>query len=412
MRQRLKVVSDLHVLAVRWADRLPRWAGVVLVVVLLAVAWTTTFLAGGTQTAWPHLFYLPVLVAALLLGPAGGLVTGLAAMLLCGPAMPLDVAAGQAQQLVNWAARGAFFVIVGTLSGASVQALRISFEQGLAAWFRQEFEQAVAEPPGDPQVRDQIGGVLADRRLRTVFQPIYSLDDGRLLAVEALTRFEAEPYRPPNLWFEQAHAVGLGVDLELAAIDSALSASRELSPDVTVAVNASPAALADPRMLVLLDHHPQQVTVEITEHAVVDDYPQLEAVLGDIRRRGVSVAVDDAGAGFASLRHIVRLAPDFIKLDHSLTQHVVRDPVRRALATSLVSFVHETGASLIAEGIEEPADLAAWQQLGAQAAQGYLLGRPGPLPAAPVSELIPRRIPDLRLVSNGHPRRQVAQGPR
>ncbi len=108
------------------------------------------------------------------------------------------------------------------------------------------------------------------------------------------------------------------------------------------------------------------------------------------------IAVDDAGAGFASLRHIVRLSPDIIKLDISLTQHIREDPVLRALAAALVQFAHQTGTELIAEGIETTADLAAWQDLGAHAAQGYLLARPAGLPmsldgCADVAQRQPRR---------------------
>ena len=184
--------------------------------------------------------------------------------------------------------------------------------------------------------------------------------------------------------FAEAAAVGLGVDLELATIKAAFEAATDLDQNVTLTLNASPALLADPRLLEVLDwHRTRTVVVEVTEHTVVDDYHQLETALTVLRESGIRVAVDDAGAGFASFRHIVRLRPEFIKLDLSPPQNLRNDPIRRPLAEALVRFAHQTDSRIIAEGIETAADLATWQELGAHAAQGYLFGRPGPLPVSP-----------------------------
>jgi EAL domain-containing protein (putative c-di-GMP-specific phosphodiesterase class I) len=231
----------------------------------------------------------------------------------------------------------------------------------------------------------QLKDVLDARRFEIVFQPVFDLQDGRLMAVEALTRFDPSgdglpSSVPPNVWFRRAGEVGLGVELEIAAVDAALDASVSLPADVALSVNVSPMTLADPRLEVLLDEHePRQLVLEVTEHAIVPDYPELGRAVARLRRRGCRIAVDDAGAGFASLRHVVSLAPEFIKLDSSLTQELEQDSMRRALASSLVQFAQRTGCQLIAEGIERPDDLALWQHLGADGAQGFLLARPGPL---------------------------------
>jgi EAL domain-containing protein (putative c-di-GMP-specific phosphodiesterase class I) len=172
------------------------------------------------------------------------------------------------------------------------------------------------------------------------------------------------------------------VDLEIAAIAAALATGADLPPDVALSFNASPSTLCDERLVELLDAtEPRPLIVEVTEHAVVDDYRQLDDAMVSLRRRGVRLAVDDAGAGFASLRHIVRLQPELIKLDPSLTQNLRDDPVRGPLADCLIEFARRTGSAIIAEGIETPADLATWRDLGAHAVQGHLLGRPGALPA-------------------------------
>lgn len=232
-----------------------------------------------------------------------------------------------------------------------------------------------------------------------VFQPIYALDDGRLLAVEALARFHGQPPAPPDVWFAHAAQVGLGCELELAAIEAALAGSTGLPGGIGLSVNCSPQLLIDQRLIDLLDHHPgRPLIVEVTEHELIDDYLQLDGALAALRLRGVELAVDDAGAGFASLRHIVRLAPDYIKLDRSLTQDLHHDPIRRPLADCLIQFAHRIGSRIVAEGIETPADLATWRELGAHAAQGFLLGRPGALPAAPRSEAMPQSAPRPPLV--------------
>ena len=231
--------------------------------------------------------------------------------------------------------------------------------------------------------------MLQARRFRSVFQPVFGLRDGRLLAVEALTRFERlevdgapGPARPPDVWFRRAGELGLGVELELAAMDVALRSSADLPVETPLSLNASPATLVDARLEPLLGaHEGRNLVLEVTEHAVVGDYPALERAVGRLRARGHQLAVDDAGAGFASLQHVVRLAPDVIKLDASLTQGIEHDAMRRALAASLVLFSRRTGSQLIAEGIERLDDLTAWQDLGADGAQGYLLARPGPLQA-------------------------------
>lgn len=244
----------------------------------------------------------------------------------------------------------------------------------------------------EPVSWTELWEVVDARPFTTMFQPILSLDDGRTHALEALTRFDLTPPRSPEVWFAKADEVGLGTELELAAIDAALAAADEVPDEIAVSVNASPQTLSDPRLQRLLDAHPRrQVILEVTEHAIVQDYEGMTAALRPLRERGALLAVDDAGAGISSLRHIVRLTPEMIKLDHSLTQEVLADPVRQALASSLVHFAHRIGAQLIVEGIEEASDLAAWQDLGAHGVQGDLLAPAGELPA-PVSSahIVPR----------------------
>ncbi|GGI05959.1 EAL domain-containing protein [Egicoccus halophilus] len=362
------------------------WLVVVGVGTLLGLAWLATYLAGGAPSTLPHAYYVAILVAAAALGPVGGAATGVLAGLLGGPLTPADVATGAPQPAIDWLVRGFFFVLSGALVGGLVANLRRSYEAAVADRFDREVQLSVAspEPPSAiaPLHEWQVRALLEQRDFSIVFQPLYALDDGRLVAVEALTRFHTDPPERPDVWFQRATCAGLGRDLELAAIDQALTAvaADGLPPDVGVNLNCSPQALADPRLPGLLGRTRRPVVFEITEHAMVEDYPALEAAMQRLREHGARFAVDDAGAGFASLRHIVRLAPEFIKLDMSLTQNLRADPVRSTLAACLLRFTNETGRRLVAEGIEHAADLAHWRHLGAHAAQGHHLGRPGPLP--------------------------------
>jgi EAL domain-containing protein (putative c-di-GMP-specific phosphodiesterase class I) len=225
----------------------------------------------------------------------------------------------------------------------------------------------------------RIRTLLDDGGLDVEFQPVFDLNDCRIVSLEALARFWTEPMRPPSAWFAEADEVGLGTELELAAISTALARLEEFPPDVALAINVSPPTAIDPRFCDLLIEVSDRLVIEITEHAQVDDYDALRSALAPLRDRGTQLAIDDVGAGFANLRHILRLAPDIVKLDLSLTQEIARDPARKALATSLVDFAGGVGASIVAEGISSDEDLALLRALGVAYGQGFSLARPSAL---------------------------------
>lgn len=222
--------------------------------------------------------------------------------------------------------------------------------------------------------------ILRDESLWSVFQPIVDVRRGALVGVEALTRFDGPPHRPDALFAEAAGA-GLGLEMELLAIRTALRHLGDVPAGAYLSVNASPDTLTAPELHALLAQLPaERIVVEVTEHVPVSDYDRLTAAIASLRALGVRLAVDDAGAGFASLSHIIKLHPDFIKLDISLTRALHVDPVRQALATSLLGFARAIGASMIAEGVEATGELDVLARLGVQFAQGYLFARPAVLP--------------------------------
>jgi PAS domain S-box-containing protein len=221
--------------------------------------------------------------------------------------------------------------------------------------------------------------IISGQRLLTAFQPIHDLAAGRVIGVEALSRFVSDDGVGADYWFGEASAVGLGTELEFAALETALTAAEELPPYLYVALNISPDACLDPRLPALLEcaHIPlDRIILELTERLPVEEYDLLNAALVPLRLRGLRVAVDDAGSGFASMRHILHLRPDIIKLDRSLIAGIRDNTGQYALGAAMVEFAKQISATLVAEGIETSAELAAVTGLGMTAGQGYLLGRP------------------------------------
>jgi EAL domain-containing protein (putative c-di-GMP-specific phosphodiesterase class I) len=230
------------------------------------------------------------------------------------------------------------------------------------------------------QKRERIGGVIETSQFSVVYQPIWDIGSKQAIGFECLSRFSALPSRPPNEWFDEAAEIGLGTALELAAIAVAVAALGSFPDHLHLAMNASAETVMSREFADVMNAlPPERIVIEITEHANVDDYEDLLRALQPLRQRGFRLAIDDAGAGYSSLRHILNLRPDYIKLDMDLIRHIDIDPARRALAAALITFAADTGSTIIAEGVETASELATLQSLGVRQAQGYFLGRPMPL---------------------------------
>lgn len=233
---------------------------------------------------------------------------------------------------------------------------------------------------------DEIHAAMAQGAPRIVFQPIYHIAEQRIRGFECLSRFDIEPKRSPGEWFDLAGQANLNLELELHAIGKALPALKQLPENISLSVNSSPQLILSGQLKTLLDQigDLSRVVIEITEHAIVPDYAELSKALAPFRLRGARLAVDDAGAGYSSMRHILNLAPEIIKLDMSLTRHIDTDYKLRALAKGLTSFAHEIGSLVIAEGVENRQELDMLQRIGVDCAQGYLLSKPMDIEAARV----------------------------
>lgn len=242
-----------------------------------------------------------------------------------------------------------------------------------------QIEAKVHEQTRTADVSQRIRRTIEQCALSTVYQPIYRLQDNRMVGVECLARFSDSEYRSPHEWFADAHEVGLGVALEIAAFRNALRGLSYLPESLYLAVNVSPEAILSGEVeRVLSDIPADRVVLEITEHAIVSDYADLHDALSLLRDK-VRIAVDDVGAGYSGLVHILEVKPEIMKLDISLTRGIDSDPVRAALATALVTFANEIGSTLVAEGIETSDERQTLERLNVGHGQGFFLCRPMPV---------------------------------
>ncbi|MGH2406641.1 MAG: EAL domain-containing protein [Candidatus Limnocylindrales bacterium] len=222
--------------------------------------------------------------------------------------------------------------------------------------------------------RQRLRRILSGRQFATAFQPIVELKSGAIAGWEALTRFNDGV--APDVRFAEARMSELGDEFELAAIEMALDVAHGLPADRMLTVNISPSVVLDAvrRLEKLLADSDRPVVLELSEHAAISDYEAIRSAVG--RLGPVVLAVDDAGAGYASLRHLLELHPALAKLDISLVRGIDGDPVRQALVAGLAFYAQRTGCRLVAEGVEEAAERAVLVALGVELGQGYLFGRP------------------------------------
>jgi EAL domain-containing protein (putative c-di-GMP-specific phosphodiesterase class I) len=273
------------------------------------------------------------------------------------------------------ATRAALEHDISLLSGAN--------DESSSALARSVFITKVLRPESQRQAerRKRVEQLMNNGGLTMVLQPIMSLDDDRrIIEVEALARFDGTPTRGPDYWFHEAASVGLGVSFELFAIRRALELLPQIPLPVALAINAGPETFVSPELCdILTSVDSSRVIVELTEHTDIVDSPTLQRACQNLRTLGCKIAIDDTGTGFASLAVVLHVQPDIIKLDRELTRGIDAHPVRRALASALMTFGNEIGADVIAEGIETVEQLNTLVDVGICYGQGFYLARPGSL---------------------------------
>ena len=230
------------------------------------------------------------------------------------------------------------------------------------------------------EIQDRLRPVVGAGGPTVLLQPIVELRTGRRVGAEALSRFPATWGKAPDVVFTEAHSVGWGDELELLALERAADHLEAVSG--YIAMNVSPQTLLTPECGRFLARLPaSRVRLELSEHDPVTDYEALRQALAAPRAAGMRLAIDDVGAGFSSLRHIVLCSPDVIKLDRSIVDGLSVDPVLSTLVGALVEFAHGSGTLVVAEGVETAPDVEALRALGVDLGQGWFFGRPGPADA-------------------------------
>jgi len=225
--------------------------------------------------------------------------------------------------------------------------------------------------------RQRVAHVLTEGAVDIALQPIVDLNTGRAVGVEALARFRDG--RSVDEWLLEAASTGQGLAMERLTFLAALDLLDVLPDRAYLSVNSSPELLMHTSLTDDLLHGSfplERLVIEVTEHVKINRYADLHASLARLRERGVRLAVDDTGAGYASFSHVLQLRPDIIKIDRSLISEVNSDAARRSLVTALVLLGLDLGASVTGEGVEGLNELRTIATLGVDCAQGYLLGAP------------------------------------
>lgn len=225
----------------------------------------------------------------------------------------------------------------------------------------------------------RVRSVLRDRSIVPFYQPVIDLQTMSMVGQEALARFPTPHPQGPAGWFSDAFASGMGPELEWLAVTNALPVLETADPSTFLALNMSPATIElIPERNIFDASICPRIVIELTEHVPIEDYSAIHRALSGLRNNGARLAADDLGSGYAGFRHLVALQPDVVKLDISLIRGIHRSRPQRALASALVAFARDISAEVIAEGVEEAAELEALRDMGIRWAQGYYLGMPAP----------------------------------
>jgi len=268
------------------------------------------------------------------------------------------------------------FCAFGVVTDPEVRPHHLALVEVLAEAAALVIEPQVRRERQEAAIAERLALVLSGTGPTVVLQPIVDLRTGTRTGAEALSRFPVEWNCAPDVVFADAHSIGAGDRLELLALERAATLLDEVSGYVSMNVSAQ--TLLIPQCAELLARLPlERIVLELSEHEQVQDYASLGAALTPLRAAGMRLAIDDVGAGFSSLRHIVVTNPDVLKMDRSIVSGLDSDPILAKLAQSLVEFAHSFDICVIAEGVETASEHAVLQALGVDGGQGWLFGRPG-----------------------------------
>jgi EAL domain-containing protein (putative c-di-GMP-specific phosphodiesterase class I) len=211
--------------------------------------------------------------------------------------------------------------------------------------------------------------------LAVAFQPIVSVETGKLFAYEALLRSTDVHFPGPPALIERTISEDLCGELGRVVREMAVDRCR----DATLFLNVHPREFED-RWMVRPDdpifRHEHPVYLEITESVPMSHAFECKSTLREIRDKGIRLAVDDLGAGFSNLLYISQLSPEIVKLDRDLTAATVDDSRAAKLVRKVVELCEAMGARVVAEGVECRAELDGALAAGVHYVQGFFIGKP------------------------------------
>lgn len=239
-------------------------------------------------------------------------------------------------------------------------------------------EQHVIKHNKFDQLQRSIINTIESQTFFPVYQPLINLQNLDIAGFEALTRFTASPRKTPDMWFNLARDVCLQSELEIATLSAATAACSNLRENQFISFNLSANSIVEkqPEIVKALKNCQSSAVIEVTEHEIIEDYKIVNDALKPLRAMGIKLAVDDVGAGFASLKHILSLKPDIIKIDQSIVKNIDLNSDAQAITRAIVSFSQEIKYDVVAEGIETSAELETLKQAKVYLGQGFLLGVP------------------------------------
>jgi len=353
--------------------------------VVLVLTWGVVHLGGGSQTALPHLFYLPIMTAAVRFGRRGAVLVAVAAGLLSGPLLPADTATGTPQDVASWTVRMAVFVAVGLLLG----------------WITAHTRPGLVDSGRAAKVTVGLRRALRDGDLELHYQPLVDLETKQAVGVEALVRW-VHPTKGvigPAEFVPAAEATGMIDRIDRFVL---VEATRQLARwtdagvgALTMSVNLSAHRFRDPDLvrdtasvLEATGVEPSRVVLEVTETAIIEDVEQAATQISRLRDLGVRVAIDDFGAGQSSLSYLHQFTIDVIKIDRGFVSNVVDDARVGRLVAGMVRLVDSIGVRVVGEGISAAGQLVHMTSLGCQVGQGFYIAEPAP--AAEVQQWLGR----------------------